>query len=308
MENVIMTGPTGCIGTALIDLLLSEGYSVCAICRPGSKNIRHLPHHSRLDIVECDIKNLAQLKGRLSKVFDVFFHFGWFGTTGAERNDCRQQLDNIKYTLDAVELAKDLGCSLFIGAGSQAEYGHFCEPVNEESVTKPFSFYGAAKLSAGNMSRVYASQLGIKHIWVRIFSVYGPCDDYRTLVYYIIDKLLNIQPPKLTAGEQIWDYLYSTDAALALKQIALNGKDKAIYCLGSGIARPLKEYIKEIRDIVSPGMSLKFGEKAYSRDQVMYMCADIKSLTHDTGFLPQVDFKEGIMKTFGYIKKEKGIL
>ena len=35
------------------------------------------------------------------------------------------QLQNIQYTLDAVRLAKRLGCKVFVGAGSQAEYGRY---------------------------------------------------------------------------------------------------------------------------------------------------------------------------------------
>ena len=38
------------------------------------------------------------------------------------RDDSYTQLDNVKYTLDACKLAKKSNCSVFVGAGSQAEY------------------------------------------------------------------------------------------------------------------------------------------------------------------------------------------
>jgi UDP-glucose 4-epimerase len=305
MKKVIITGPTGCIGTALADLLLSEDCSVYAVCRPGSKNIRYLPSHPALHIIESDISELNGLAGKLDGDFDAFFHFAWGGTIGTERNNCARQMDNIQYTLDAVKLAKDIGCGVFIGAGSQAEYGHFSRPADDTLAAKPFTFYGAAKLSAGNMSRIYASQLGLRHVWVRIFSVYGPRDDENTLIYYILQELLKGNPPALTAGEQIWDYLYSEDAARALALLAKKGKDGETYCLGSGMAQPLRDYIREIGEIVNPGTGLLFGEKPYAENQVMYLCANIGKITQDTGFKPETGFRTGIIKTLEYIREGK---
>lgn len=305
MKKVVMTGPTGCIGTALIERLLKEGCSVYAVCRPGSKNISCLPAHPLLQVLECDLKDLAGLGACLGKGFDAFFHFGWAGTYGNERNDCTMQQCNIQYTLDAVRLAKEIGCGTFIGAGSQAEYGHFSRPADDTLAAKPFTFYGAAKLSAGHMSRVLAAGLGIKHIWVRIFSVYGPRDDENTLIYYIINELRQGRAPSLTAGEQIWDYLFSSDAAQAILMLATQGKDQATYSLGSGMARPLKEYIEEIGRLIYPGCPLGLGEKPYAPNQVMYLCADIDALTRDTGFTPETDFGQGIQKTLAYIQKRE---
>ena len=34
----------------------------------------------------------------------------------------------------------------------------------------------------------------------------------------------------------------------------------------------------------------------------MYLCADIKNLTDDTGFLPETEFEKGIEKTIEYLE------
>lgn len=294
MKRVIITGSTGTIGVALADVLTRNGCEVYAVCRPNSSNIKNLRNHENLHVVECDISNLLALKGKLNGNFDAFYHFAWSGTFGDARNEIDLQFNNVKYTLDAVDLAKSLNCKVFIGAGSQAEYGHFFESANENTDTKPFTLYGAAKLSAGQMSRVYAQNLGLKHIWVRIFSVFGPCDDSRTLVSYVINELKYGRCPVLTPGEQVWDYLYSYDAADAMIKIAESGKDGAVYCLGSGQKRLLKEYIQDIADVVNPAVELMFGQKPYSDNQVIFLSADISTLKKDTGFVPKCEFKQAI--------------
>ena len=69
-----------------------------------------------MHIIECDLKELTKLPaivfGRLEAPpsFDVFYHFGWDGTFGDSRNDALLQMDNIRCTLDAVNVAKALGC------------------------------------------------------------------------------------------------------------------------------------------------------------------------------------------------------
>ena len=295
MKKVIITGPTGAIGSALCDMLTRNGCEVYAICRVGSSNIKNLKLHENLHVVECDISNLPSLKNKLpNDEYDAFFHLAWTGTIGTGRNNVESQMDNIRYTLDATLLAKELDCKVFIGAGSQAEYGHFSEKANSKTNTNPFTLYGAAKLSAGHMSRVYANNLGIKHIWTRIFSVYGPNDDKNTLISYVINELTKGNSPDVTSCEQIWDYLYSYDAAKALVLLAEKGKNNKVYCIGSGQNKPLKEYLLELNDIINSNIKINFGAKPYSENQVMFLAADISDLKNDTGFVQSYSFKDGI--------------
>ena len=39
-----------------------------------------------------------------------------------------------------------------------------------------------------------------------------------------------------------------------------------------------------------------FGERPYNADAVMHLECDISDLTADTGFVPTVDFEEGIQR------------
>jgi len=306
LKNVILTGPTGSIGLALIRKLTSCGICVTAVCRPGSARIREIEPHPLVRIIECDLSDLKRLLDFCSHDFDVFYHFGWANTFGAAaRNDMNAQIRNIQYALDAVRVAADLGCHTFIGAGSQAEYGRVDGLIRPDTPCFPENGYGMAKLCAGEMTRVECEKLGLKQIWVRILSVYGPGDGAGTLVSSMINALLDKKVPACTWGEQKWDYLYSADAANALYLIAEAGKHAAVYPLSSGSVRTLKEYIWAIRDAIDPALPIGFGEIPYAPNQVMYLGADISALTADTGFLPSIRFEDGILETISYIKNQR---
>ncbi len=302
MQRVIITGPTGAIGMALIQKCMEMGTEVTAVCHRGSKRIGQIPVSELVKVVECDLREMKTLASRLPGSYDVFFHFAWACTAGEGRDDVNAQTQNIRYTMDAVEEAKKLGCECFIGAGSQAEYGRTDGILSAGTPTFPENGYGIAKLCAGQLSRLRCGQLGIRHIWFRILSVYGKFDGEQTMIMSSIRKMLNGETPEYTPAGQMWDYLYSGDAAQAIYLASQKGKDGAVYCLGSGQALPLKEYIKIMRDEIDPGLPLKIGAKPYAEKQVMYLCADITELQRDTGFAPQVGFREGIRETVEWVK------
>lgn len=297
MKKAVITGSTGAIGMALIQCLADNGIDVVAVVRPGSARADRIRESEHVSVVYCDLKELDRLPSLIEGGADVFYHFAWDGTFGDSRNNMYLQNNNVKYALDAVDAAYELGCKTFIGAGSQAEYGRFEGDLNASVPAFPENGYGIAKLCAGQMTRIACQQKGIRHIWTRILSIYGPYDGDKTMVSSTIIKLMNSEKPSCTKGEQMWDYLYSKDAARAFMMLADGGVDGRVYCLGGGIARPLKDYINLIRDAVGNDVEIGFGDIPYSDKQVMHLCADIKELTKDTGFTPIYTFEQGIGET-----------
>ena len=297
IRSAVITGPTGAVGTALCRELAANGIKVYAVCRPGSPRMAAVPVHPLISVVECDISDMATLPTLIEGGADAFYHFAWAKTTGAGRNDMPAQIDNVRYTVDAVSAAAALGCKVFVGAGSQAEYGRVEGLLKPETPCFPENGYGMAKLCAGQMSRVECEKQGIDHIWTRILSVYGPGDGAGSMVSSVIAKLKNGERPALTQGVQLWDYLYSGDAAKAFLRLAESGVDGKIYPLGGGRALPLKVYIEQIRDAIDETLPLGLGEIPYGPLQVMHLEADISALVADTGYTPDTDFAVGIRNT-----------
>ena len=305
MKRVILTGPTGAIGMALIQTFLKEDIEVAAVCHRGSKRISQIPVVEKVKLVECDLKEIQTLPMMLDGNYDVFYHLAWSGTAGDARDLVDMQMKNIQYTVDAVEAACKTGCRKFIGAGSQAEYGRYEGKLNADVPAFPKNGYGIAKLCAGQLSRLRCSQLGMEHVWARILSVYGPYDGEQTMVMSLLGHLLSGKKPSCTKGEQVWDYLYSKDAARALYLLGKNGKSQKTYCIGSGRSRPLVQYMEILRDAVCPQCELGLGDIPYEQKQVMYLCADISELKKDTGFEPAYTFEKGIEETIQWIREAR---
>ena len=192
---------------------------------------------------------------------------------------------------------------MFVGAGSQSEFGHVEGVLHPDLPCKPDNGYGIAKLAAGELSRLECQRLGIRHIWCRIISLYGQFDGSYTMVRSAIQKLLAGERPQFTRGDQLWDYIYSKDAARAFRLAAERGKDGAIYCVGTGKPRLLREYIYAIRDAIDSDLEIGLGELDYYPNQVMHLEADITNLTEDTGFVPVYSFEQGIRETIEWEKK-----
>lgn len=300
--KAIITGATSMIGLALINYLLKENIEILAVVRKNSNRINLIPKNKKIKILETSLEDIADIK-RNTEDYDIMYHLAWNGTT--QREDIDKQELNIQYTLNAVKMAKNFGCKVFIGAGSQAEYGRVEGIISEKTQVNPENAYGKAKVQAGYMSKSLSEQLGIKHIWTRIFSVYGPNDRENTLVMSSIRNMINGKSPDYTKGEQLWDYLYCDDIAKALYLLAIKGKDKEIYCIGNGRQKLLKEYIEIIKNEINPSIELKLGSIPYSKNQVTNLEVDISKLKKDTGFYPEIEFEVGIRKTINWYKEER---
>lgn len=303
MKSLVITGPTGAIGRALIDNCIENNISVLAICHRNSSRIADIPSSDLITIIEADLGEYNELfTDGTDNQYDAFIHLAWNGTYGNTRNDMPLQADNVKYALEAVELASRLGCKTFVGAGSQAEYGRVEKPLTPETPAFPENGYGMGKLAAGQMTRVRCEQLGIKHIWTRILSVYGPYDSLRTMVMSTLIKMKNNEDIPLTEGVQIWDYLFNEDAAKELLWLADNGKDGQVYCIGSGDARPLKSYIEEMHIFTLSKSRLGFGDVPYGDKAVMCLTVDKNCLVSDLMGLELTGFEEGIRRTLDYLE------
>ena len=317
MKNIIITGATGAVGMALVRRYLKAGDRVFAVLRPDSARNDRLPEHERLVKVFCELNeyevlpDLVKLAGEndaASGEFltgDVFYHFAWAGTSGPARNDMDLQSRNIACAVTAARAASGLECHTFIGAGSQAEYGRVEGALTPETPCFPENGYGMAKLAAGQMTRKSCADLGIRHIWPRILSVYGPYDGEQSMVMSAIRSFLDGEAPAFTAGEQQWDYLFAEDAAEILYRLAEAGQDGRIYPLGSGEARPLAEYIRAIAaacaEVTGRPAEPRLGALPYAPGQVMYLKADVAGIEADLGLVRGAgfgtSFEEGIRKT-----------
>ena len=172
-KRILITGATGAVGTALANELTEHGHDVTAIVRPGSRRLDRLAQNPRLETAACSLRDIRKLAGMLQRRrYDIFYHLAW--DYSRDHMNTAMHLNNAACTLEAVHAAKETGCRVFIGAGSQAEYERAEGKISERSHTAPETAYGISKFAAGRLAEIECQKLGIRYVWPRIFSVYGP--------------------------------------------------------------------------------------------------------------------------------------
>ena len=303
MKRVVITGVTGAIGRALVRRCIENGYEVLCVVHRASKRAAELQNQQHCKVLFLDLAEYAtalpemERQGIPLEKYDAFFHLAWMAPFGEQRNNLSLQLENVAASLAAVQLAKDFGCTTFVGTGSQAEYGRTNVPLSPETPTFPETGYGIAKLCAGQMTRLACEQLGIKHIWMRVLSVYGPHDREQTLISTAITKMLQSEDTTFSPCDQLWDYIYADDAAELIMRAAEKGKHGKVYMVGSGEAQPLKDFLFTIALETGYEKQLGFGKLDYNDKQVMYLKADMESTQKDLKWFPKTSFQEGIRRT-----------
>lgn len=299
----IVTGSTSFIGTFLCRHLIKEGEIVYAVCRAIS-NINKLPQSPNLHIVYADISSIEIIKEVIENA-DIFIHLAWSGSAQGKRNDFSIHSQNVFNTINAIKTAKELGCKLFVESGSQAEYGFHNEIIYETTPCFPVSEYGKAKLEICNCGITLSSQLGIKYVHLRIFSVYGENDHDYTLINNCLKKMLINAPVELSICMQQWNFLYVDDAAkililLARKIFYQTNFTSGIFNVASFDTRILKNYIEELRKITKTKSLLLYG--AYQTDRLLSLSPSMEKTKLYISEMSFTPFSVGIQNTINSMK------
>ncbi|MDC7784338.1 NAD(P)-dependent oxidoreductase [Rhodoplanes sp. TEM] len=291
--RVLVTGASGFLGSHLAADLVARGHEVVALLRPGSQAPRLAGLMDRLRVVHATLEDRAALNRHLTTVRpDAIAHLGWDGVGNVDRNAPRQAR-NVGTTVDLLALAADAGARIFVGAGSQAEYGPCDHVIRETDPTRPTTLYGHAKLAAGAMADRLAALRDVRFAWLRVFSTYGAGDNPGWLISDLIGKLKRRERMALTRGEQRWGFLHARDAAAAFRTVLESDTAHGVFNVGSPDAPPLRDTILTLRDLIDPTVELGFGEVPYRPDQVMLLQADIARLVA-LGWRPEVDLRRGL--------------
>lgn len=302
MEKAIVTGANGFIGTAVCTELSSQGTEVIAVVKDSKSDINGISNLPGLRVVYCSLPDFKNLHNVIpDRDVDVMYHFAWTGCYGKARADSAIQTDNIRYTCDTVRACGKIGCGRFVFASSIMEY-EIEAVMHTELVPGINTLYCTAKTAADYMARAIAGSLDISYIRALISNVYGVGEKSPRLINTSIRKLLNSEHCAFSTGEQMYDFVYVTDAAKIFAGLGKKGKSNRTYYIGNS-PRPLKEYLLEMRDVVAPDMKLGLGELPFDGVSLSYTEFDINAVYEDIGLKPEVMFAEGIKKTVQWIKE-----
>ncbi|HEY8892443.1 MAG TPA: NAD-dependent epimerase/dehydratase family protein [Clostridium sp.] len=302
MKNVVITGATSFIGVHIIKEYLKNNCNVIAVVRPNSKKINRLPESNHLTIIETGMEKIEDIIGVMTnKKVDIFYHLAWEGARIPYRDDVILQNKNYQYAIKAMEVAKELGCNIFIGAGSQAEYGKCVGKIDELYESRPTTEYGKAKLRAYETLKIMARENNMKFIWTRIFSVYGVYDYQGTLVMSALNKMKRNESIPLTQCVQSWDFIYVEDVAKTMYLLANTSCNDGLYNIASGTSRQLKDFVIDMKDICKSTSELQFGAIPYNKEGVISFEPIIDKLKKNLVWSCSVKFDEGIKKILKFI-------
>ena len=243
MSKAIVTGANGFVGTAVCKELSERGVTVIAVVRHPDEVISSIAENKGVRIVYCDFSSFGNLADHIpDRDVDVLYHFAWVGSAGPLRGDADVQMNNVKYTCDTIKACAVMGCKRFVFASSIMEYE--IEATMATDATPGINtLYCSAKVAADYMARTIAGDLGVDYIRAVISNIYGPGELSPRLVNMGLRKLLNGEHCAFSAGEQMYDFIYITDAAKVFAAIGEKGRNNKTYYIGSQEPRPLKEFL-----------------------------------------------------------------
>lgn len=303
MNKAVVTGANGFVGSHVCKELANGNTKVYAVIKDENENIDSIKDLQGISIVYCDLDNIESLSEKIpDNDIDVFYHFAWVGSAGNLRCDENIQLKNALWTAQALRTADKMGCKKFVNAGSIMEKETYTAVYTQESTPGLPYIYGAGKLIAHAICKPIANSLNIDLCWAVITNAYGAGEFSPRFVNTTIRKIIAGEPLQFTAATQNYDFIYIDDVAKAFVAIGEYGKANKEYTIGSGNARPLKEFIIEMQQALAPDAKPIFGDVPFTGVNMPLEAFDTTDIQTDCRFKPSISFAEGTKMTMDWIK------
>lgn len=309
MENIVITGATGFLGSHLAQWFLEQGDRVYALVRPGSAKLQYLPEHRNLIPVYGTMEEAADCVEEIGHA-DAWFHFAWGGVNREEIDSPEVQAGNIRGSLACVEAAHRLGCRVFMDAGSRVEYGVIEDGrgvMTEEMECSPVNEYGKAKLEFFRKAVPVCERYGMNFCHLRFFSVYGYGDHPWSIISTLVRELPRGGRVSLSACCHEWNFMYIDDAVEAVGRLYEQMKDKpckkgAAVNIASRDTRVLKSFVEEVFELAGKRGTLEFGTFVQAKEGALSIRPDVSRMEAMTGgFKERYTFGRGITEM---IKRE----
>ena len=295
MNNVLVTGGAGYIGSILSEFLLDLGFKVTVLDNFMYKqaSLNHLCHNPRFNVVNGDIRNLAHIQPLLKDADIIIPLAALVGAPLCNKDVVGADTTNkeaIFMMLDKISKEQRIIMPTTNSAYGSGDENNFC---TEESPLNPISKYAIDKVAVEEMFMQRENSISY-----RLATVFGMSPRMRTdlLVNDLTYRAVNDGYVVIFEGHFKRNYIHVRDVCDAFIHAIYNFNTMKgqIYNVGLSSANVSKLELCEIIKNHVPGFSIVEGEIKKDPDQRNYIVSNAK--LEATGFEPMYDLDSGIME------------
>ncbi|MCI0463524.1 MAG: SDR family oxidoreductase [Gemmataceae bacterium] len=310
MEQCLVTGGAGFIGSHLVGALLARGDRVRVLddFSTGKRNNLNAVKE-RVELIEGSVTD-PQAVGRAVQGCQVIYHLAALPSVARSVEEPVPTHEICATgTLHVLDAARRLGVRRVVYAASSSAYGDNPGAVRrEEEPVSPMSPYAAAKLAGEFYCRCFTTVYGLETVRLRFFNIFGPRQDasspYSGVIALFIGSMAQGRVPRIDGdGLQSRDFTYVENAVQAvLKGAAAPAAVGNVYNVGTGNSITVLDLVRHLNELLGTTITPTHGPPRAG--DVRYSQADITRARQDLGYEPGVSFVEGLRRTLEWYQRE----
>jgi len=288
-----VTGANGFLGRHLVDRLNQHGVIIHAVSRsipPSANGVRWVQG----DLTDGDW--VQELVTRIKP--EVIYQLASASQGGPDSQFVLPTFDNdLRSTVNVLLAAKTCGCNRVILAASLEEPVHDGRPI---TISSP---YAAAKASCTYYGLMFHQLYGVPVTLLRLFMTYGPGQKVHKLIPYSILSLLKGEPPRISSGLRMVDWVYVQDVIGAFVSAAVRPEVVGtVIDLGSGCLVPVREVVNEIHRLIPRSPAPLLGALP-DRMMETVRCADTEFATRILNWKATTALPDGLSQTIEWYRE-----